>query len=490
MIAPAHALRELPSNGVEDLPCSRYDPGVVLRRTIRESAYSGRPEPSRTPSSRIDRGLRSVDAVRHSRKTGLIPACGHKRPTARGFTLIPTASGHTPVHVDSEHLTGDSLAPCSSISPSTTCLSHRPHRRLKSGGRKVSGLSGVTPLSDSPTKSHQPKVGDQLRSSVCVDLRKNCRRPFKGDIAPKPQSTSASSSGDTPSCDRECVSPSDKRCLSPGEIHDKLKKHFRRALSHATNTPTKLFLELFAGRGKVSRALQRSGFASLAFDIENGPEFDLTHPRVLSIIKGWISSGCILGVCLETQCSSWSRARRGPAHSNWCALRSNKHIYGVPGLSDKNQEKVNKGNIQARNTSHIIRTCIKHFVPCILENPNASLLWTAPCIKVLSNLSLAHAQTFDMCQYGTRWRKATRLMSWHCGHDSDICLRCQGRKGVCSRTHKKHIVLAGSSNIPGKLWTTLAQVYPSALAKKLAAKLIKASYPGQSRNLLNGLRPD
>ena len=236
---------------------------------------------------------------------------------------------------------------------------------------------------------------------------------------------------------------------------------------------------LFSGSGKVSRYFKRAGFASIAFDINNGFHFDLTNPTVVSVILGWISSGCILGVCLETQCSSWSRARRGPPSSNWCAIRSNTYIYGISGLRPCDQLKVDNGNTQARNTAKIINSCIHHFVPCLMENPQTSMLWDAPCISRLCRLSLAQCQSFDMCQYNTRWRKSTKVISWHCGHELDLQRKCQGRNGICSLTHKPHIVLTGPSNVPGMLWTSLAQVYPDALARKLANKLIDASYAGR-----------
>jgi len=88
-----------------------------------------------------------------------------------------------------------------------------------------------------------------------------------------------------------------------------------------------------------------------------------------------------------------------------------------------------------------------------------------------------------MCQFGTRWLKPTKIVSWHCGHALDLTKRCKGRKGICSRNHMHHIVLSGPSHIPGKLWTSIAQEYPKALASALSRKLINASYAGR-RNLL------
>ena len=170
---------------------------------------------------------------------------------------------------------------------------------------------------------------------------------------------------------------------------------------------------------------------------------------------------------------------QGPPGSSWCKIRSAQYIYGIPGLSEKDRHKIKLGNLQARNTAKVIKTCLAHYTPCILENPRTSMLWQAPCISRLSQSLLAQVHCFDMCQYGTRWLKPTKIISWHCGHSLDLSRLCKGRKGICSRTHKHHIVLSGSSNQSGKLWTSIAQEYPSALASALANKLINASYAGR-----------
>ena len=143
------------------------------------------------------------------------------------------------------------------------------------------------------------------------------------------------------------------------------------------------------------------------------------------------------------------------------------------------------GNLQARNTARIIKTCITHYIPCLLENPRSSMLWQAPCIARLAANSLAQEQHFDMCQFGTRWMKPTKVIAWHCGHTLDLARSCTGRKGICSKTHQHHIVLSGPSSTSGKLWTSIAQEYPKALAKALSRKLINASYAGRKNMLFH-----
>ena len=192
------------------------------------------------------------------------------------------------------------------------------------------------------------------------------------------------------------------------------------------------------------------------------------HQRIL----GWISSGVVAGVFLGTQCSSWSRARRGPLGSSWGPVRSNDFILGIPGISVADTLKVRIGNQQAKYTSQIIQTCIHNHIPCMLENPQTSMLWAYPALAQLCNLDVGQEHVLHQCCYGTRWRKATRVQAWLCGHVLNLDRKCQGRKGICSITNKPHIVLSGSSKVHGVLWTSLAQKYPGALGRRLATILV------------------
>ena len=58
------------------------------------------------------------------------------------------------------------------------------------------------------------------------------------------------------------------------------------------------------------------------FEIDDGGDFDLLRPAVRKLLLGWVTSGVIRGAWLGTTCSFWSRARRGPLQSSWCAIRS------------------------------------------------------------------------------------------------------------------------------------------------------------------------
>ena len=189
----------------------------------------------------------------------------------------------------------------------------------------------------------------------------------------------------------------------------------------------------------------------------------------------------VLGLFLGTQCSSWSRALRGPPGSSWCSVRSLKHIYGLPNLSDSARRRVQIGNIQVRHTAAIINACRKIGVPCMLENPRTSMLWHAPCISRLLHPDSCMLHQFDQCQYGTRWKKATTIAAWGCGHCAVLNCSCKGKGGIGSTTKKPHIVLPGYSKAHKRPWTSVAQEYPPRLASRISDVLIVSSRLGMTK---------
>jgi hypothetical protein len=184
-------------------------------------------------------------------------------------------------------------------------------------------------------------------------------------------------------------------------------------LKLASHDRSRVILDLYAGTGGVAKAVRRLGFACIEFDIKHGPHFDLTRRVAHDRILGWLKSGVVAAVFLATQCTSWSRARRGPTGSSWAAIRSSQHILGMPNLNADNTQKIKLGNLQMTLTASIIRTCIRLGTPCMLENPVSSMMWRAPPIAHVGLAKSCCSHNFDQCQFGARWRKRTKLLSWH-----------------------------------------------------------------------------
>ena len=170
-------------------------------------------------------------------------------------------------------------------------------------------------------------------------------------------------------------------------------------------------------------------------------------------------------------CSSWSRARRGGKgqHGFPGPLRgdSAEEIWGLDGLSRKDQERVLAGNRLARWTARLFRHAAQHGVPVVVENPQTSRLWLAPPFKALldefSSVDVCH------CAFGSPWRKPTKLL---CAHAAlgDLTGSCtaQGPNKLCENSWVPHLALSGVDQ-KGVFCTAKASAYPMRFCRAIAA---------------------
>ena len=135
-------------------------------------------------------------------------------------------------------------------------------------------------------------------------------------------------------------------------------------------------------------------------------------------------------------------------------LRDADHVMGRDGLASHNADKVRVGNALALSVASLVRWCIRHGVNVAVENPVSSLLWQLPVYRALESSSVV--RVVDFCQYGTAWRKRTRVSFWGLSTVKDFRV-CSGR-GICSRSGYPHLQLEGQR------LCRQAQVYPAALA--------------------------
>lgn len=254
-----------------------------------------------------------------------------------------------------------------------------------------------------------------------------------------------------------------------------LMRDFRLALKNSKSHSRKVFLDLFAGHQGITKSIFSHGFGCVAVDSDIDPRYDLTDNSILKLIEGWIRGGCISSIWLGTPYATWSRARRGPKNYAWGPLRSSEHIYGFPDLPEPQRAKVRVGNSTMKATARIIRCAVSCGVPVFLENPVSSMLWNSPPINRLSKLRSCRCFVTDFCQHGARWRKRTKVLSWHSQPSPQLEVKCCGRNGVCSLTHKHHIILSGSDPVSKQLWTHLAQPYPARFSHAAASAMIDSA---------------
>ena len=93
-----------------------------------------------------------------------------------------------------------------------------------------------------------------------------------------------------------------------------------------------------------------AGLTSLGLDIKDG--FDLCDAQLQAVIMAALRAKKVWGVWLGTDCSSWSRARRGRGDRNGMprAMRSGVDLWGLPGLPPSEQRTVEQGNDMAQFT--------------------------------------------------------------------------------------------------------------------------------------------
>jgi hypothetical protein len=104
-----------------------------------------------------------------------------------------------------------------------------------------------------------------------------------------------------------------------------------------------------------------------------------------------------------------------------------------------------------------------------LENPRTSRIFLTPQILKLVKQGIAVFVDLDMCQYGTQWKKPTRLLVWGPNKGAVVLSKCQPRGCICFNSNRPHLMLTGVSK--GKFRTAVAQVYPMQFAKTLMHQL-------------------
>ena len=119
----------------------------------------------------------------------------------------------------------------------------------------------------------------------------------------------------------------------------------------------KISLELFAGKGHLTRALRKEGLETVSFEITDGAQFDLTRRSTQQVVLSWIRAGRVEYVHMGVPCTVWSIARRGI--KNWARALQKQEIPMALTLF----------------MVRVYRECVRSGVPVSVENPLSSKLW-------------------------------------------------------------------------------------------------------------------
>ena len=143
----------------------------------------------------------------------------------------------------------------------------------------------------------------------------------------------------------------------------------------------------------------------------------------------------------------------------------------------KTKSDIALGNRLALWTASIIRLAIRYRVPITIENPMTSRLWIFP--PIAKEVSRATSViVFDACQYGTPWKKSTKLASWNIDL-SPLEKRCHQTANCCSATGVPHVKLEGVDD-KGEFWTAKASPYPLPFCRAFAHLLTAENVITQS----------
>ena len=245
-----------------------------------------------------------------------------------------------------------------------------------------------------------------------------------------------------------------------------LQRQHRRAAAPGRALRRRPVLELFCGSGRITEAVLACGFAAFGLDWRRSPLEDHVLPAFVATVVGWIRSRAVGAIWLGTPCTSWTRALRRP-------LRSDRHPFGLPDLSPSEQARAAAGNATLRMTVGIIRECIAARVPVFLENPQTSQIWSCPPLARLCRRPSCLKSVLHQCQYGAEFKKATTVMSWGAGSMRSLQKVCTGKRGICSRTGNRHVILEGNDE-QGRKRTAVAAEYPRLLAKAASRCIVEA----------------
>ena len=242
-------------------------------------------------------------------------------------------------------------------------------------------------------------------------------------------------------------------------------------------------VEVFSGSGRWSRAMAAVGFEVRAWDIKNGPDYDVT------VAKNWTRLLQDIAVAdvvhLGTPCESFSTARRGKLGSPGGPMRSKECPMGLPNLLPKDAAKVALGNKLLGLSLRIVRRCCQQRVPVSLENPRRSRIWWTP--SMLGALRRhGHKVCVDYCQFGLPWQKATVFAVWNCPALLSLERTCRPDGHLCSRSWKPHKRLEGNA-AGGARWTQIAEPYPWELVANYASLVANVVQAAPTPVRLRGL---
>ena len=240
-----------------------------------------------------------------------------------------------------------------------------------------------------------------------------------------------------------------------------------------------LFVEIFAGTARLSKAVKELGVEVLPVDKTSArasqiyiAQYDLTDTAqmedFMEVLE--VEKRRILAIHLAPACGTASKAREKKLAS-WAKkgfkipkpLRSAQKPMGVDGLEGLDKIRTETANMVYAATARIISFCVQHGIVCSVENPENSLFWLFPEIQQIMQSIGGFSISFHNCMHGGKRKKLTK---WWATQDVFSSLQ-----GLCDDKHqhaKWNPIQQGSAlQFP----TAEEAAYPHLLCKRIAAVL-------------------
>ena len=244
-----------------------------------------------------------------------------------------------------------------------------------------------------------------------------------------------------------------------------------------------LVVEIFSGSCRLSKACRKFGLRALPIDkdprrAENCAvaNYDLSDPQQYATLVEVLTAekDAIVHAHCAPSCGTASRARGRrvagvPFHLQPQPLRSDDFPDGLPGLSDKDQQRVDSANASYKAMAKLLQLLIGWNVSVSIENPANSLFWKTSWIeKLLQLFPRGHTTILDHCMHGGARDKASKFWAYNPLRPAENMLESLGIRCDGNHTHKSWKPTVHKSVITYP--TKEEAAYPDILCERLASK--------------------
>ena len=241
-----------------------------------------------------------------------------------------------------------------------------------------------------------------------------------------------------------------------------------------------IFVEIFAGSARLSRAFSRAGFQTVAVDhkatstVHHITMHDLTNPLQQCALIDFLRANkeSVAFVHMAPPCGTASKARERPLPALAALgvqvpqpLRSLSHPDGVDGLVGSDKVRTELANMLYEAVEELAVLCDSCGILWSIENPWGSYFWSTTAMGRLQNKLQPKTKLvevrFQNCCHGGDRDKGT--MFW-CNHSLFACLEARCDK---SHVHKPWTASFASSKL--HFATSDEAAYPDVLCARMSS---------------------